>query len=67
MPYFLTLNLWQINLIHVPDSPRYLEVSVEDEMLKNEVLHSEATAFANMVLPVPVIINKKCFPRKFAS
>ena len=41
----------------MPDSPRYLEVRVEDEMLKNEVLHSEATAFANMVLPVPVIIN----------
>ncbi len=45
-------------MFHLPDSPRYLEVRVEDEMLKKEVLHSEATAFANMVLPVPLKKNK---------
>ena len=35
------------------DSPRYLEVSVEELTLKKVVLHSEATALASIVLPVP--------------
>lgn len=35
------------------DSPRYLEVRVEEETLKNVVPHSVATALANMVFPVP--------------
>lgn len=33
--------------------PRYLLAIVEAETLKNVVLHSVATAFASMVLPVP--------------
>ena len=35
------------------DSPLYLEVRVEELTLKNVVPHSVATAFANIVLPVP--------------
>ena len=35
------------------DSPLYFEVSVEEETLKNVVLHSVATAFARRVFPVP--------------
>ncbi len=35
------------------DSPRYLEVSVDEDTLKKVVPHSVATAFASMVLPVP--------------
>ena len=31
----------------------YFEASVADETLKNVVLHSLATAFASIVLPVP--------------
>lgn len=34
-------------------SPRYFEVSVLDDTLKNVVPHSVATALANIVLPVP--------------
>ena len=49
------------NMFHLPDSPRYLEVRVEEEMLKKDVLHSEATAFANMVLPVPLEKKIKIF------
>ena len=49
------------NMFHMPDSPRYLEVRVEEEMLKKDVLHSEATAFANMVLPVPLEKKIKIF------
>ena len=30
---------------------RYLEVNEDEDTLKNEVLHSVATALANMVLP----------------
>lgn len=41
------------NLTSFSDSPRYLEVSVEDDTLKKVVPHSVATALANMVLPVP--------------
>jgi hypothetical protein len=33
-------------------SPRHLEDRVEADTLKNVVLHSAATAFASMVLPV---------------
>ena len=39
----------------MPDSPRYFEVRVDDEILKKEVLHSDATAFASIVLPEPEI------------
>lgn len=35
------------------DSPLHLEVRVEEEILKNVVPHSVATALASMVLPVP--------------
>lgn len=35
------------------DSPLYLDVSVEEETLKNVVLHSVATALARSVFPVP--------------
>ena len=41
------------NLTIFSESPRYLEVNEEEETLKKEVLHSVATALANMVLPVP--------------
>lgn len=34
-------------------SPRYFEVNVDDETLKNVVPHSVATALANIVFPVP--------------
>lgn len=34
-------------------SPRYLEVNVLDDTLKNVVPHSVATALASIVLPVP--------------
>ena len=35
------------------DSPLYLEVRVDEETLKNVVLHSVATALARRVFPVP--------------
>lgn len=35
------------------DSPRYLDVSVDEDTLKKVVLHSVATALASRVLPVP--------------
>ena len=35
------------------DSPRYLELRLDDDTLKNDVPHSVATAFASSVLPVP--------------
>ena len=35
------------------ESPRYLEVRVEEETLKKVVLHSVATALASNVFPVP--------------
>ena len=35
------------------DSPRHLELRLEDETLKNVVPHSVATALASSVLPVP--------------
>ena len=37
----------------LPDSPLNFDVREEEEMLKNEVLHSVATALASIVLPVP--------------
>ena len=40
-------------LISFSDSPRYLEVRVEEETLKNVVPHSVATALARRVFPVP--------------
>lgn len=41
------------NLTSFSESPRYLDVSVAEETLKNVVRHSVATARANNVLPVP--------------
>lgn len=41
------------SLTSFSDSPRYLDVMVDDETLKNVVPHSVATAFANIVFPVP--------------
>lgn len=35
-------------------SPRYLLVTLLEEMLKKQKPDSEATAFANIVLPVPI-------------
>lgn len=35
------------------DSPRYFDVNVEEDTLKKVVPHSVATAFANIVFPVP--------------
>jgi hypothetical protein len=35
------------------DSPWYFDVKVDEETLKKVVPHSVATAFANIVLPVP--------------
>ena len=54
---FLTLPLPKSENIALrdllPDSPLNFEVRVEVDTLKKEVLHSVATAFANMVFPVP--------------
>jgi len=41
------------SLTSFSDSPRYLEVSVEEVTLKNVVPHSVATALARRVFPVP--------------
>jgi len=41
------------SLTNFSDSPRYLDVIVDDETLKNVVPHSVATALANIVFPVP--------------
>lgn len=41
------------NLTSFSESPRYLDVSVAEETLKNVVRHSVATARASNVLPVP--------------
>ena len=42
-----------LTLTNFSDSPLYLDPKVEALTLKNVVLHSVATAFANNVLPVP--------------
>ena len=44
--------------ISFSESPRHLETIELAEMLKNVVLHSVATAFASIVLPVPGGPNK---------
>ena len=49
--YSLTIS--KSSLTSFSDSPRYLEVSVEEETLKKVVPHSVATALASRVLPVP--------------
>ena len=38
---------------NVSDSPRYFDVSVDEDTLKNVVPHSVATALASIVFPVP--------------
>lgn len=59
---FIYLTISNKSLTNISDSPRYFEVSVEDETLKNVVPHSVATAFANIVFPVPggPTINTPC-------
>lgn len=47
------LTISKSNLTSFSDSPRYLEVSVDEETLKKVVPHSVATAFASIVFPVP--------------
>ncbi len=42
-----------LTLTSFSESPRHLLTILDAEMLKNVVLHSVATAFANNVLPVP--------------
>ena len=49
----MVLTISNNSLTSFSDSPRYLEVRVEDETLKKVVPHSVATALANMVFPVP--------------
>jgi hypothetical protein len=49
----LQLTISNNSLTSFSESPRYLEVRVEDETLKNVVQHSVTTALANMVFPVP--------------
>ena len=51
-PYKL-LTISNRILTNFSDSPRYFEVRVEEDTLKNVVPHSVATAFARSVLPVP--------------
>ena len=43
----------KLTLTNFSESPLHLLTIVEAEMLKNVVLHSVATAFANNVFPVP--------------
>jgi hypothetical protein len=49
----LQLTISNSSLTSFSESPRYLEVRVEEETLKNVVQHSVTTALANMVFPVP--------------
>jgi hypothetical protein len=49
----IQLTISNSSLTSFSESPRYLEVRVEDETLKNVVQHSVTTALANMVFPVP--------------
>lgn len=49
----IQLTISNSSLTSFSESPRYLEVRVEEETLKNVVPHSVATAFANIVFPVP--------------
>jgi hypothetical protein len=49
----MILTISNNSLTSFSDSPRYLEVRVEEETLKKVVPHSVATALANMVFPVP--------------
>lgn len=50
---FPLVTISNSNRTSFSDSPRYLEVSVEEDTLKKVVPHSVATAFASIVLPVP--------------
>ena len=51
--YRYSFTISKSSLTSFSDSPRYLEVSVEEETLKKVVPHSVATALASSVLPVP--------------
>ena len=46
------------SLTNFSESPLYLEVRIAEEMLKNVVWHSFATAFARRVLPVICYFSK---------
>lgn len=53
MPEYI-FNIMEIALSSVTSEKHlYLDASVAAEMLKKVVLHSVATAFANIVFPVP--------------
>lgn len=49
----LYLAIENSNLTIFSESPRYLEVSEDEDTLKKLVLHSVATALASIVFPVP--------------
>jgi hypothetical protein len=53
LAFYTVLTISNSSRTNFSDSPRYLEVRVEEETLKNVVPHSVATALANMVFPVP--------------
>ena len=44
----------ELTLTNFSESPLHLLTMVEAEILKNVVLHSVATALANIVFPVPI-------------
>lgn len=55
---FALITIWSLTIskrrrTSFSDSPLYLEVRVDEETLKNVVLHSVATALAKSVFPVP--------------
>ena len=50
---YMLLTISNSSLTSFSDSPRYFEVKVDEVTLKNVVPHSVATAFANIVFPVP--------------
>jgi hypothetical protein len=54
----LPSSTWIITkyLSYHQEVPRHFETTDEAEMLKNVVLHSVATAFASIVLPVPELV-----------
>ena len=59
---FSVLTISKRSLTSFSDSPLYLDVKVEEDTLKKVVPHSVATAFANIVFPVPAKMN---YPLKY--
>ena len=47
------ITISKSSLTSFSDSPRYFDVRLDDETLKNVSPHSVATPLANMVFPVP--------------